>query len=138
MARIYLSDLHPATASACKWKRSFKSAGTEVELATYGHSVTEVIDWFEAFGFEVSLLLEPAFESPEREIFEAAGKIQAFHAAAGRPAVYILQLGTLERSSKSHSENRRPQAPIKISGARLAISPCAAIRSRMEMVFGYF
>src|SRR5215469_18545851 len=67
-ARVYLSDLHPATASACKWKRSFKSAGTEVELATYGYSVTEVINWFEAFGFEVSLLLEPAFESPEREI----------------------------------------------------------------------
>jgi len=137
MARIYLSDLHPATASACKWKRSFKSAGTEVELATYEHSVTEVIDWFEASGFEVSLLLEPAFESPEREIFEAAGKIQAFHAAAGRPAVYILQLGTLERSSKSHSRNRRPQANIKISGARLAISPSAATRSSIAMVDGY-
>jgi cytosine/adenosine deaminase-related metal-dependent hydrolase/ubiquinone/menaquinone biosynthesis C-methylase UbiE len=136
-ARVYLSDLHPATASACKWKRSFKSAGTEVELATYGHSVTEVIDWFEAFGFEVSLLLEPAFESPEREILQAAGKIEAFHAAAGRPAIYILQLGTRERSSKSHSENRRPRANIKISGARLAISPSAATRSSIAMVDGY-
>jgi cytosine/adenosine deaminase-related metal-dependent hydrolase/ubiquinone/menaquinone biosynthesis C-methylase UbiE len=132
-ARVYLSDLHPATASACKWKRSFKSAGTEVELTSYGHSVTEVIDCFEGFGFEVSLLLEPAFESAEREILQAAGKIEAFHAAAGRPAIYILQLGILERSSKCHSENRRPQANIKISGARLAIGPSAATQSSIAM-----
>src|SRR5215469_1255718 len=136
-ARVYLSDLHPATASACRWRRSFKSAGTEVELPTYRHSVTEVIDWFEAFGFDVSLLLEPAFESPEREILQAAGKIEAFHAAAGRPAIYILQLGTLERSPKSHSEKRRAQANLKISGARLAISPSAATRSSIAMVDGY-
>jgi len=133
-ARVYLSDLHPATASACQWKRSFKSAGTEVELVSYGRSVTEVIDCFEALGFEVSLLLEPAFESAEREILQAAGKIEAFHAAAGRPAIYILQLGIPERSSKSHSENRRPQANIKISGARLAIGPSAATQTSIAMV----
>ena len=136
-ARVYLSDLHPATASACKWKRSFKSSGTEVELASCAHSVTEVIACFEGFGFEVSLLLQPAFESAEREILQAAGKIEVFHAAAGRPAIYILQLGIPERCSKSYSEKRRAQANIKISGARLAIGPSAATQSSLVMVDGY-
>lgn len=136
-ARVYLSDLHPATASACNWKRSFKSAETTVELAGYRHSVTEVIDCFEAFGFEVSLLLEPAFESTEREILQAAGKIEAFRAAAGRPTIYILQLGIPERSSRPRSENRRPQANIKISGARLAIGPSAATQGSIATADGH-
>jgi cytosine/adenosine deaminase-related metal-dependent hydrolase len=67
---------------------------------------------------------------------QAAGKIEAFHAAAGRPAIYILQLGTLGRSSKSHSDGRKPQANIRLSGARLAISPSAATRSSIAMVDG--
>jgi len=45
---VYLSDLHPATASACKWKRSFKAAETEVELSTCTRSIKEVISCFEA------------------------------------------------------------------------------------------
>src|SRR6516162_27741 len=136
-ARVYLSDLHPATASACNWKRSFKSAATTVELAGYRHSVTEVIDCFEALGFEVSLLLEPALESAEREILQAAGKIEAFHAAAGCPTIYILQLGIPQHSSKPRSENRRPHANIKISGARLAIGPSAATQGSIATADGH-
>src|SRR6516164_3740787 len=77
-ARVYLSDLHPATASACKWKRSFKSSGTEVELSTCTRSIKEVISCFEAAGFEAVALLEVPFGSPEREILRRAGMIAVF------------------------------------------------------------
>ena len=137
-AEVYLSDLHPATASACNWKRSFKSIGTEVELTNYAHSITEVITCFEAFGFEVASLLEPAFGSPEREILQAAGKIGAFHAAAGRPAIYILQFRIPERRSKSQTASRRGQLHIKISGARVAIGPNAVAQSSIAMADGKF
>jgi cytosine/adenosine deaminase-related metal-dependent hydrolase/ubiquinone/menaquinone biosynthesis C-methylase UbiE len=135
-AQVFLSDLHPATASACKWKRCFRSPEAAVELASYAHSVTEVIACFEAFGFEVSLLLEPAFESAEQEIMRAGGKIEAFHAAAGRPAIYILQLRFPECCSNSHSEDRRAQTNIKLSGARLAIGPSAATHGSIAIVDG--
>lgn len=135
-AQVYLSDLHPATASACKWKRGFKSAGTDVELATYPHSLTEVIGCFEAFGFEVSSLLEPAFGSAEREMLKAAGKVEAFHAAAGRPIIYILQLRIPERRSKSHTSNCGARSHIDISGARVAIGPNAATQCSIEIADG--
>jgi cytosine/adenosine deaminase-related metal-dependent hydrolase/ubiquinone/menaquinone biosynthesis C-methylase UbiE len=137
-AQVYLSDLHPATASACNWKRSFRSAGTEVELASYAHSVTEVIVGFETLGFEVSSLLEPAFGSAERDILHAAGKIEAFHAAAGRPVIYILQLRIPERDLKSRIANRRAQSHIEISGPRVAIGPSAVIQSSIAVAGGKF
>jgi cytosine/adenosine deaminase-related metal-dependent hydrolase/ubiquinone/menaquinone biosynthesis C-methylase UbiE len=135
-AQVYLSDVHPATASACKWKRSFRYAGTEVELASYAYSVTEVMAGFEAFGFEISLLLEPAFGSAEQQIMQAAGRIEAYHAAAGRAAIYILQLRIPKRRSTSHFANRRTPSNIEISGARLAIGPNAATQSSIAIADG--
>jgi len=119
-AQIYLSDLHPATASACNWKRGFKIAGVEMEFATRQRSVNEVISCFEALGFEPVLRLEPPFEAPEQEIFQLAGKMPAFHAAAGRPAIYILQL-KLEDRGTSTRRGATPQ--LSLAGARVAFGP---------------
>ena len=123
-ARIDLSDLHPATAAACKWKRGFKAAGedTEIELPTYGRSVNEVISCFEALGFEAVLLLEPSFGPPEREIFQSAGKLPAFDTAAGRPAIYILRL-ELVQGGHQPAITRSAKPEIKLTCARIALGP---------------
>jgi cytosine/adenosine deaminase-related metal-dependent hydrolase/ubiquinone/menaquinone biosynthesis C-methylase UbiE len=131
-ARIFVSDLHPATASACNWNRAFKLAGAAVEPAACSRSVNGVISCFEALGFETLLLLEPPFGSREMGIFHNAGKIAAFHAAAGRPAIYILQLRAGEGRSRSIGARRDAEPQINLTGARVAFGPeqsaCADIR----------
>src|SRR5215471_7345087 len=125
---VYLSDLHPATASACKWKRSFKAAETEVELSTYTRSIKEVISCFEAAGFEAVALLEVPFGSPEREILRRAGMIAVFHAAADRPAIYILQLRLADRRM-SHVADRNTQGFLELTGARVVFGPYESVYS---------
>ena len=130
-AQVYLSDLHPTTASACQWKRGFRIAGVEFEVATYPRSVTEVISCFEALGFEAVLLFEPAFGTSERQIFHSAGRLSAFRAAEGLPAVYILQLKIRDGRAKPAGAHRSGTSEISLAGARLAFGPdesaCAEI-----------
>jgi len=42
-SRIYISDLHPDTAAACNWKRTFGSGRKRVGLTTHQRSLPEVI-----------------------------------------------------------------------------------------------
>lgn len=131
-ARIYLSDLHPATASVCHWKRGFKIAGAQIQLATCVRSVDEVIACFEALGFEAVLLLEPPFGDPEQETLRIAGKMSAFYAAAGRPVIYILQLKLRQGRRRFRNVRHAATPQLTLSGARVAFGPdesaCAEIR----------
>src|SRR3984957_9741893 len=46
-ATIFVSDMHPGTAIACGWKRSFKAKGTEEHLRTNGLSIEQITDIFQ-------------------------------------------------------------------------------------------
>ena len=63
-ATIFLSDMHPDTATSCNWKRSFKANGTEDYLRTKSHSPQQVTDAFRSCGFDLLTRIEPAFDSP--------------------------------------------------------------------------
>ncbi len=131
-ARIYLSDLHPATASECNWKRGFKVEGEEVEFAAHSRSVADVISCFEALGFTAVLRLEPAFGAPEEEILCRAGKMPAFHAAAGRPAIYILHLELAQE--RSRGSLRHATSQLNFTGARIAFGPDAAACAEIGII----
>ena len=135
-AQVFLSDLHPATASAYMWKRGFRFADTEVELASYARTLSEVVDCFEAFGFEAALLLEPRFGSAERDILRAAGKVEVFHAVANQPAIYLLQLRRRQDQPRSHPPYRPTQSSLEFSGARVAIGPNESIHGGIAITAG--
>ena len=64
-----------------------------------------------SLGIQVDAMLEPEFGEPERELFERAGKTEAFHAAAGHPAIYILQLSVKRLAlRKCERQSRREDA----------------------------
>ena len=134
-AEVYLSDLHPATV-ACKWKRGFRAAETEVELSTHARSIEEVISCFEAVGFEAVSLLEVRFGSPEQEILRSAGKIAVFHDAADRPAIYILQLRIADRRRDSHATDRNAQVSLGLTGARVVVGPGESAYSSITIADG--
>jgi cytosine/adenosine deaminase-related metal-dependent hydrolase/ubiquinone/menaquinone biosynthesis C-methylase UbiE len=89
---LLLSDMHPVTAAERGWKRSFHVDGTTIDIAAHYRSLPEIITVFERNGFAVRVLIEPAFEGPERLIFEHAGKLAEYEELTEMPAIYILKL----------------------------------------------
>jgi hypothetical protein len=89
---MLISDMHPVTATERGWKRSFHIDGTTVDIAPHYRSLSEIIATFERDGFEVEVLIEPAFEEPEQLVFENAGKLAEYEDLPGTAAIYILKL----------------------------------------------
>jgi cytosine/adenosine deaminase-related metal-dependent hydrolase/ubiquinone/menaquinone biosynthesis C-methylase UbiE len=118
---LLISDMHPETAAERGWTRSFHVNGARVDIAVHSRSLTEIVATFEQNGFEVRVLIEPAFEEPERLVFEDAGKLGEYEKLAGIPAIYILKL-----------QRQRPLVPmqfptqataLQLTNARIAVGP---------------
>lgn len=91
-AIVVLSDVHPDTARALGWKRSFRWSGQEIAIRSEGWRIDRIRAAFTARGFRVRVCLEPTFASPERDIFVEARRAKSFAALQDLPAIYILEL----------------------------------------------
>ena len=89
---LLLSDMHPVTAAEQGWKRSFHVDGATVDIAVHSRFLAEIIAVFAQNGFDVEVLIEPAFDEPERRVFVDAGKLAEYEKLVGVPAIYILKL----------------------------------------------
>ncbi|MGC1359629.1 MAG: amidohydrolase family protein [Silvibacterium sp.] len=118
---MLVSDMHPATTAERGWKRSFHVDGATVDIAVYSRSLTEIIAVFEQNGFEVGVLIEPAFDEPERRVFEDAGKLAEYEKLAGVPAIYILKL----RKQRSRIPLQFPAQgnALQLANARIGTGP---------------
>jgi cytosine/adenosine deaminase-related metal-dependent hydrolase/ubiquinone/menaquinone biosynthesis C-methylase UbiE len=136
-ATVFLTDMHPDTAISCNWKRSFKANGSEERLQTSNYFLQEIIDTFQACGFELLTRIEPCFDSSEKAIFEQNGKLDSYESAANLPAIYILQLRKKSiliprpHNLPDHSE------AVHISGASYALGPEAATVASIAIEHGY-
>jgi cytosine/adenosine deaminase-related metal-dependent hydrolase/ubiquinone/menaquinone biosynthesis C-methylase UbiE len=117
---LLLSDMHPATAVALVWKRSFSLHGEKIEIPIRQQTLQEIISVFQNHSLDVQTLIEPAFDLPERGIFESADKLADFESLAGVPAIYILKLR--KRVSNSPILSGRTRA-LRLAGARIARGP---------------
>ncbi len=118
---VFISDLHPATASKLGWRRGFHVDGSFVDIATYARPIQKILAPFADLGIHADAALEPQFGDPEFELFQRAGKTEAFHAAAGHSAIYILQL-SLKRHRASKVRKTIPARALKyLAGARVAL-----------------
>jgi ubiquinone/menaquinone biosynthesis C-methylase UbiE len=81
---VFVTDLHPE-ALARGWGRAFRVGDEVIRPAHHGYRIDELHD--------DSLLLrqlwEPAFDEPERAIFEQAGKGAQFQQTASHPAIFV-------------------------------------------------
>jgi cytosine/adenosine deaminase-related metal-dependent hydrolase/ubiquinone/menaquinone biosynthesis C-methylase UbiE len=89
---IFLTDMHPATARRCSWKRSFKAGDTSVELESQSWSLPAILACFEAHGFTLSALIEPTFGVSEQRLLHLNGKTDAVDATEHLPPIYLLHL----------------------------------------------
>lgn len=124
---VLISDVHPDTARR-GWRRSFRAAGEEIEIANFVRPLRAIRHALAAAGFTNVNLLEAAFGDPEREMFARAGKAGAFDEAASAPAIYIAQCSTPFRQ---RATVRSLDCASTFSGARVATSATAAARSEL-------
>jgi cytosine/adenosine deaminase-related metal-dependent hydrolase len=120
---IFVGDLHPETSRVLGWRRGFRVNGSLVDIATNWRSTKEILSSFEAFGMEAVAHVELPFGDAEFDLMRRAGKTNAFNAAKGHPAIYILQL----RVKPSLHLSRRKMAPsralARLVGATIALGP---------------
>ncbi len=120
---IFLTDLHPETTAALGWRRGFHANESFVPIATRSTPVDKVLRSFELVGMEAKALLEPHFGDPEREIFKRTVKMDAFNAASGLPAIYMLQLCVKPRRSSPSKKKPPARILVNLRGARVALGP---------------
>jgi ubiquinone/menaquinone biosynthesis C-methylase UbiE len=117
-ATVLLSDVHPDTARAFNWKRSFRVNGQEIEIASEGWQIDHIRNVFAERGFNLQACIEPPFASPEKNIFAQAGRADSFAAIRDFPAIYILEF---------IRESRLPAtAHFSFVGARCTFTPTDA------------
>jgi cytosine/adenosine deaminase-related metal-dependent hydrolase/ubiquinone/menaquinone biosynthesis C-methylase UbiE len=115
---LFLTDMHPATAQRCSWKRSFKAGDTSVELESQSRSLPAILACFEAHGFTLSALIEPTFGVPERSLLHLNNKTEPVDATEHLPPIYLLHL------KNSQAQKTKPTSIVKrlhLEGGRLAL-----------------
>lgn len=131
--RIYISDIHPETAEACHWKRGFRSGSAQVEPANSYRSLAAILWSLRNAGFRITGLLEPVFGIPELEIFRGSGKLDSFQAAAGLPAIYILEIRPPQPNSAIRcNSGHQVNGPV-LRGARVTLGAEAATVADIEL-----
>jgi cytosine/adenosine deaminase-related metal-dependent hydrolase/ubiquinone/menaquinone biosynthesis C-methylase UbiE len=135
-ANVFLTDMHPDTATSCNWKRSFKATDMEENIQVRSHSLQEITEAFHSCGFELLTRIEPGFDSQEKTTFEENGKLQSYEASANLPAIYILLLR--KQSAIVPRPHNLPENSEKlhISGASYALGPDAATTASIAIERG--
>jgi len=90
-ATVLLSDVHPGTARALEWKRSFRVDGQEIEIASEAWQIDQIRRVFAMRGFRIRTCIEPAFAAPEQRIFAQSGRAESFSTMQRFPAIYVLE-----------------------------------------------
>jgi cytosine/adenosine deaminase-related metal-dependent hydrolase/SAM-dependent methyltransferase len=133
---VFLTDLHPTTAAKFGWRRGFRVAGTFLDVPTYAHSIQEILCIFQKLGLEADAVVEPHFGEPEMDVFQGAGKADAFHAVSGNPAIFILQL-SLRRLRQGTSKKLSPSRMVRqLVGARVALGTRETVRADIRIDSG--
>ncbi len=87
---LIVTDFHP-DAHLRGWKRTFRSNGQLYEIETHPYTRERLLTCAAASGLILQDLLEPSFDTPEREIFQRAGKPELFEQVRGIPAVLLAR-----------------------------------------------
>jgi ubiquinone/menaquinone biosynthesis C-methylase UbiE len=92
---ILVSDLHPATPSY-GWRRTFKSAGSVFEIATFPYTFSDLTDAMRVAGFRLESMNECCFGENEERIFRCAGKLDQLRQVESLPVIYWARFSWAE------------------------------------------
>jgi cytosine/adenosine deaminase-related metal-dependent hydrolase/SAM-dependent methyltransferase len=124
---VFITDVHPETASRLDWRRGLTVEGDFHEIRTWRRSIEEVIALCERANLSVCVRLEPRFGLPERDIFGASRKQDYFEKNKHLPAIYILQLRRNQANLPIIHREAARGVLNSIRGARLALGPATSL-----------
>src|SRR5215472_3029220 len=133
---FFLSDVHPETAAALRWRRGVSLKGEFKEIRTHHRTLEEVVALCEKANLELAIQLEPTFGEEERVIFRENGKHKYFESIRERPAIYLLQARSWgKRETNVLRQNERGIAQ-RIRAGRIALGPSDSVRAEMCILGG--
>lgn len=89
---LLITDMHPDTAIALGWQRTFRSSDMSFRLQSEPYPIEVISRTFGRQGFQTIGLYQPSFGEPEYSIFTSYDKQASYNEAVERPAIYILHL----------------------------------------------
>jgi cytosine/adenosine deaminase-related metal-dependent hydrolase/ubiquinone/menaquinone biosynthesis C-methylase UbiE len=120
---LFLSDMHPETATRLCWKRSFRLGEVELKLPANQWSIPGILDAFKAAGFVECAVLQPSFGAAEEDVFAAHGRLERFAEAEHLPAIYLLHLSKPHAAAAPlHDENAERSRHL-LHGGQCALGP---------------
>lgn len=87
---IIVSDLHP-NMSSYGWRRTFRTAGSSFEIATFKYRLPDLINVMSATGCILEAISEPCFGEEEAAIFHQNGMLDSFLRVESLPVIYWAQ-----------------------------------------------
>jgi cytosine/adenosine deaminase-related metal-dependent hydrolase/ubiquinone/menaquinone biosynthesis C-methylase UbiE len=133
---LFLSDVHPKTATALNWKRGGRAHGEFQEIQAHNRPLAQIIQLCEEAGFAVQVQEEPRFGAAERVLFERNGKGSYFDTIAEHPAIYALKLAAVEKLPDRVTTQERAGQVTRLLGARFAFGPKAAVQGEIRVRYG--
>ncbi len=130
---LYLSDVHPETASTQNWRRGVRADDSFREIRTHRRAINAVIELGRKAGLELGFRLEPQFGDSERILFEKAGKREYFKNICEFPAIYLLRLAKPEKPRKLLTRESKKAGISRLYGGRFAFGPEESTVSEMRI-----
>jgi cytosine/adenosine deaminase-related metal-dependent hydrolase/SAM-dependent methyltransferase len=130
---LFLTDVHPETSGALKWKRGGHGEAGFQLIRTIERSIDSVIALCEDANLRLVSRLEPVFGEAERRLFGAAGKSAEFERAAGYPAIYILEFRPASASRIAFVPIERDSAIGSIRNAHISIGPQERVSATLSL-----
>ena len=124
---VFITDVHPETASRLNWRRGVRVEDEFMEIRTFPRSINTVVALCERSNLSVKVCLEPRFGEPEQNIFCSAGKQDYFENSKQYPAIYILQLRKNKANPRVVQRGTVRAGLTYIQGARVALGPQASV-----------
>jgi len=133
---LFLTDVHPRTATALEWRRGVTIAGAFKQIRTYHRSLDEIVELCKKENLDLAIQLEVPFGIEERVIFERNGKQEYFDSISGRPAIYLLHV--VDRGKPQTDKLRQNElAGVNwIRAGRVAVGPSDSIRAEIRICDG--
>jgi cytosine/adenosine deaminase-related metal-dependent hydrolase/ubiquinone/menaquinone biosynthesis C-methylase UbiE len=128
---LLLSDLNPDTASSRGWSRSFRYGGEYFEVPWFDRSLALVVAAFQKSGFSLQHAITPAFDEPERFIFERSGKLEEYDRLTDVPAIYILKL----QKNRTSSDLQAPHE-LLLTNASISSGPATVNGTTVNIAKG--
>lgn len=130
---LFLTDIHPATATTLHWRRGVRIQDEFQEIRTQHRTIAEVISLCEKANLNVAILLEPLFGEAERTIFEKNGKRGYFDTISHLPAIYVLQVCAPDKPPAVLPQKGTSATLCGIYGARFALGPTDSFQGEMSL-----